>query len=102
MLATPQLKENGALEIFIDSFTGAKFNRPQLDLLLSKIEKGDTLIVTKLDRVARSLRQGSKLINDLLTIGVKVNILNIGIMVISHPQNLLEIYFFRLLNLSGI
>ena len=44
-----QLKENGAQEIFTDSFTGTKFNRPQLDLLLAKLKSEDTLIVTKLE-----------------------------------------------------
>lgn len=89
-----QLKENGAVEILSDSFTGTKFNRPQLELLLAKLESGDTLIVTKLDRVARSLRQGSELINDLLTKGVKVNILNIGIMDNTPSSKLIRNIFF--------
>lgn len=33
------LKENGAIEIFTDSFTGTKMDRPQLDLLLSKFAR---------------------------------------------------------------
>lgn len=89
-----QLKENGAIEIFSDSFTGTKFNRPQLDLLLAKLESGDTLIVTKLDRIARSLSQGSDLINDLLDRGIKVNILNIGIMDNTPSSKLIRNIFF--------
>lgn len=89
-----QLKENGAIEIFSDSFTGTKFNRPQLDLLLAKLESGDTLIVTKLDRIARSLSQGSELINDLINKDIKVNILNIGIMDNTPSSRLIRNVFF--------
>lgn len=74
------LKENGAVEIYSDSFTGTKTDRPQFTELLSKLKKGDTLIVTKLDRFARSLTQGSELVNKLINNGIKVNILNIGMM----------------------
>jgi len=89
-----QLRENGAAEIFTDSFTGTKFTRPQLDILLAKLNPGDTLIVTKLDRVARSLSQGSKLINDLLNKNIKINILNIGIMDNTPSSKLIRNIFF--------
>ena len=75
-----RLRENGAVEIFKDSFTGTKLDRPNFNVLLSKLQKGDTLMVTKLDRIARSVAQGSELIEDLINKGVKVNILNMGIM----------------------
>ena len=89
-----QLKENGAQEIFADSFTGTKFNKPQLDLLLAKLKSEDTLIVTKLDRVARSLSQGSTLISVLLNKNIKVNILNIGIMDKTPSSKLIRNIFF--------
>lgn len=41
--------------IFCDKISATKSKRPQLDLLLSKLRQGDTLIVWKLDRLARSL-----------------------------------------------
>lgn len=74
------LRENGAQEIYKDSFTGTKAHRPELDKLLEVIGDGDTLIITKLDRMARSATQGIELINKLLDRGVKVHILNMGIM----------------------
>jgi len=88
------LKENGAIQIFMDSFTGTKSNRPQLELLLAKLTSGDTLIVTKLDRIARSLSQGSELINDLINKDIKVNILNIGIMDNTPSSRLIRNVFF--------
>lgn len=89
-----QLKENGAIEIYSDSFTGTKIDRPELDKLLNILQDGDTLIVTKLDRIARSLSQGSELVNVLLNKGVKVNILNIGVMDNTPASKLIRNIFF--------
>lgn len=75
-----ELKQAGAEIIFSDAFTGTKAHRPELDKLLSMIQSGDKLIVTKLDRIARSATQGIELINMLLDKGVTVHILNMGIM----------------------
>ena len=46
---------------------------------MAKVVQGDTVIVTKLDRIARSVIQGVGLIETLNAKGVKVNILNMGI-----------------------
>lgn len=87
------LIEAGATKIYKDTFTGTKSNRPQLNILLKELEPGDTLIFTKLDRVARSITQGSKLINELLEKGIKVNILNLGIMDNSASSKLIRSIF---------
>ena len=73
------LRESGANEIYVDAFTGTKTDRPEFDKLIDKIQKGDTLIVTKLDRFARSMTQGSELVSNLIEKGIKVYILNIGV-----------------------
>lgn len=70
----------GATEIYMDAFTGTKAHRPELDKLLEVIQPGDKLIVTKLDRVARSAVQGIELIQSLLDKGITVHILNMGLM----------------------
>lgn len=72
------LKAAGAEKIFSDHFTGTKRNRPQFDILMDSLGEGDTLIVTKLDRMARSTQQGLDIITDLKNKGVAVNILNMG------------------------
>lgn len=74
------LKAAGAQKIYSDAFTGTKSHRPELDKLLEVIRSGDTLIVTKLDRIARSASQGTELIEALLKKDIIVHILNIGIM----------------------
>lgn len=88
------LKNNGAEEIYSDSFTGTKTNRPQFNELLGKLQKGDTLIITKLDRFARSMTQGSELVNSLIERGIKVNILNIGVMDNTPASKLIRNIFF--------
>ena len=74
------VREAGAEEIYADAFTGTKKHRPQLDKLLKVIQDGDKVVVTKLDRIARSATQGIALIDTMLDKGVTVHILNMGIM----------------------
>lgn len=88
------LREAGAKEIYSDSFTGTKLERPQLKILLTELKTGDTLIVSKLDRIARSLTEGSNLINNLIEQGIKVNILNIGLMDNTPSSKLIRNIFF--------
>lgn len=72
------LIENGATKIFKEAYTGTKRDRPQLSALMDTIQSGDTLMVTKLDRFARSTMDGLQIIDDLVQRGVKINILNMG------------------------
>jgi len=90
------LREYGAQEIYKDSFTGTKADRPQLNILLAhgKLKEGDTLIVTKLDRIARSLSQGNDLVNELISRGVRVHIGNIGVMDNTPSSKLIRNIFF--------
>lgn len=48
------LRSAGVTKIYADAFTGTRTKRPELDKLMSVLQSGDTLIVTKLDRIARS------------------------------------------------
>lgn len=88
------LKEAGAVEIYKDCFTGTKIERPNFDELLKNLKPGDTLIVTKLDRFARSMTHGSELVNNLINKGIKVNILNIGMMDNTPSSKLIRNIFF--------
>ena len=77
---TKELLSNGASEVISDAYTGSVMDRPELDRLLKRLKRGDTLMVTKLDRIARSLTQGIELINGLSKRGIKVHVLNMGVM----------------------
>lgn len=74
------LKENGAEDIYSDAFTGTKAHRPELDRLLDRLQSGDKLIITKLDRIARSASQGAELVQTLLDKGISVHVLNMGLL----------------------
>src|SRR3954453_21792573 len=47
----------GATSIFKEKISGARADRPQLAKLMSTLRAGDTVIVTKLDRLGRSTRE---------------------------------------------
>lgn len=46
----------GAGRIFADRISGSKRQRPELDRMLEQLREGDVVMVTKYDRLARSLR----------------------------------------------
>ena len=75
-----ELKRNGATRVYSEKFTGTTSNRPALKRLLRIITAGDVLVVTKLDRLARSVREGIKVIDRLTAKGIKVNVLNLGML----------------------
>lgn len=55
------LKTAGCERIFREKASGGRWDRPELHRLLDQLRKGDVLVVWKLDRLSRSLR-------DVLTI----------------------------------
>jgi DNA invertase Pin-like site-specific DNA recombinase len=66
------LKRERCKTIFKDEGkSGATINRPALRRCLKKLEPGDTLIVWKLDRLGRSLRDLIAMLDDLKKRGVK-------------------------------
>lgn len=73
------LKNEGCEKIYSEKFTGTKFDRPKFQELLSILETGNTLIVTKLDRFARSTVDAIQTVKMLSEKGVKVHILNMGL-----------------------
>lgn len=72
------LTDNGCTEIFSDAYTGTKMDRPEFNRLLSRVKPGDTIVVTKLDRFARTANDGAQQVQDLVAAGVNVHVLNMG------------------------
>jgi DNA invertase Pin-like site-specific DNA recombinase len=60
-----QLRAAGAVKVFREVASGAKTDRPQLRRILSEVAAGDVVMVTRLDRLARSTRD---LLNTLAAI----------------------------------
>jgi DNA invertase Pin-like site-specific DNA recombinase len=61
-----ELMAAGAAKVFKEKVSGAKTDRAELAKLIRRLEPGDVLIVTRLDRLARSTRD---LLNVLATVG---------------------------------
>jgi DNA invertase Pin-like site-specific DNA recombinase len=53
-LQRPRLLAVGCEKLFEEKISGAKRNRPELEKLLGEVRKKDILVVTRLDRLARS------------------------------------------------
>jgi DNA invertase Pin-like site-specific DNA recombinase len=49
-----QLRAAGAAKVFKEKVSGAKSNRTQLKMAIAALAEGDALILTRLDRLARS------------------------------------------------
>src|SRR5699024_8593783 len=72
-------EKEGCDKIFTEKFTGTKVDRKEFNKLIEIVEKGDTLVVAKLDRFARSVRGGIEVIRQLFDMGVRVHVLNMGV-----------------------
>ena len=72
------LADRGCSEIYSEAYTGITTDRPELAKIISKIQKGDTLMVTKMDRFSRSATEGVALIKQLHEKGIIIEILNMG------------------------
>ena len=77
---TETLQANGCTEIVAEQYTGTTTDRPKFHELIAKLKEGDTLMVTKLDRFARNVTEGIKLVKELFKMKVKVHVLNVGLL----------------------
>lgn len=66
------LLKAGAEVLFVDHFSGTKASRPQLDQLISQLREGDTLMITRLDRLGRSTKDLLNLVT--LLDGMSINL----------------------------
>ncbi len=62
---TDALTDAGAERIFADKITGSARKRPELDQLIDQLRDGDVVVVTKYDRLARSLRDLLDIVEDI-------------------------------------
>ncbi|PFW02702.1 recombinase family protein [Bacillus cereus] len=91
------LKEAGATKIYKEKISGAKADRKELNKLLEEIKAGDTLVVTKADRIARSLSQLEKIVTELTNRGVAVHIINMGMFTAETMENPMTKLLFNVL-----
>src|SRR6185437_8825648 len=72
-----RLKAAGCERIYVEHVSAAK-DRPQLTALLGFLREGDTLVVLKLDRLARSVPDLLSIVQRLDAGGVALRILDLG------------------------
>lgn len=75
-LQVEALKKQGCHHIFVESASGAVWERPVLEATLKELKSGDTLVVWRLSRLARSLRHSIYLADFLHTHGVGLKVLD--------------------------
>lgn len=90
---TAILQNYGCQEIVTEACSGKTMDRPAFIGLLSKLESGDTLVVTKLDRFARTTIEGVQTVRELFERGIKVHICNIGLIENTLTGNLILTVF---------
>lgn len=74
------LQAEGCENIYKDKFTGTSAKRPEFQEMLKALRAGDTLVVTKLDRLARNTKEGIEIVQDLFSRDIKVHVLNVGLL----------------------
>ncbi|WP_288476846.1 recombinase family protein [uncultured Clostridium sp.] len=62
-----------------EGYTGKTTDRPVFNQIINKLNIGDTLVVTKLDRLCRSTKEGLEIIEILKNKGIRIHILNMGL-----------------------
>lgn len=66
----PELRKAGCKRIYEETMGGGTMDRPELEKCLERLEKGDTLVVWRLDRLGRSIRDLLQIVDQLDKSGV--------------------------------
>ena len=75
-----ELKQQGISDknIYSEKFTVTKEQRPQWKILFQKLQKGDEVVFTKVDRIGRTVKVAIDIVDELLNRGVKVYIIQLN------------------------
>lgn len=76
---TDALTAAGAEKLYVDRASGTLASRPQLDAALSYLREGDVLLVTRLDRLGRSVKNLKDVSDDLQARGIGLRATTQGI-----------------------
>lgn len=74
-----QLKQHGVERLYKEKASGADAKRPELAALLDYVREGDTVVVTKIDRIARSTKHLLEVVETLERKKVTFRVLNINL-----------------------
>lgn len=73
------LKQAGVEKIISEKKSGKDLDRQGLQALFNQLQDGDTLVITKMDRIARNVKDGIELIDELNEKGITLHVLNMGV-----------------------
>jgi DNA invertase Pin-like site-specific DNA recombinase len=74
-----QLNSHGVDEIVSETITGVAKEKPKLENLITRLQKNDTLVVTRMDRLGRNTIQLLQLVEEFIERGIHLEILDLGI-----------------------
>lgn len=77
--STKIIEKYGDIKIYEESYSAKSTDRPIFNKVLEEVQQGDTLVVTKLDRFCRNVKEGLETIDMLMDKGVNIHILNMGL-----------------------
>lgn len=67
-------------QIYREQYTGTTTHRPIFDKIINKLKENDTLVVCKLDRLARNTVEGIEIVQKLFDKDISVHVLNVGLL----------------------
>ena len=70
------LLKAGATKIFVEKITGTKSSRPELDLMCQMLRRGDTVLITRIDRLGRSAKDLLNIVSDFEAKGVNLKVID--------------------------
>lgn len=90
-----ELLKEGASEIYLETYTGKTVDRPELNKLMDRLQPGDMVIVTKIDRLARNTVEGLTIIDEIIEKKqARITILNLGTFDSTPAGQLVRTIFF--------
>lgn len=90
-----ELLKEGASEIYLETYTGKTVDRPELNKLMDRLQPGDMVIVTKIDRLARDTIEGLTIIDEIVKEKkARITIVNLGTFDSTPAGQLVRTIFF--------
>lgn len=71
-----KLNEHGVDRIYSEKISAKNTNRPELERMIDQLRTGDKVVITKIDRIARNMRDFQNLVHDFNERGVTLKILD--------------------------
>ena len=71
-----KLSEHGVDRVYSEKLSGKNKNRPELEKMIEQLREGDTVVITKIDRLARNMRDFQNIVHELTERGVTLKIMD--------------------------